>query len=246
MSLENTFYQDFSGRQGSSEAPGYHSALWLTPEQNCQPQPSSQQPFPLQLGSYPAGEGTGQTGASTPLYSVPETYLLGTGSNVAATGSPGGTVWEETLQTHRGPGENTVSQEIFQPPDGQEVISKPQTPVVARARSISESSTNSVKEREEESSNEAEKDSPQSTAQGGTLGDGKDRTKSSGFDWFSWFRSKPTKNASPSGDEDSSDSPDSEVGSAAGRMPLSVGLSEGVVSAPTGSPRWHLTLRQAT
>lgn len=32
----------------------------------------------------------------------------------------------------------------------------------------------------------------------------------SGFGWFSWFRSKPTHSASPSGDEDS-DSPDSEV-----------------------------------
>lgn len=37
--------------------------------------------------------------------------------------------------------------------------------------------------------------------------------QSSGFGWFSWFRSKPTSVVSPSGDEDSSDSPDSEVAS---------------------------------
>ncbi|KAB1260334.1 Protein transport protein Sec16B [Camelus dromedarius] len=35
--------------------------------------------------------------------------------------------------------------------------------------------------------------------------------QSSGFGWFSWFRSKPATHASPSGDEDSSDTPDSEV-----------------------------------
>ncbi|KAB1260338.1 Protein transport protein Sec16B [Camelus dromedarius] len=34
--------------------------------------------------------------------------------------------------------------------------------------------------------------------------------QSSGFGWFSWFRSKPATHASPSGDEDSSDTPDSE------------------------------------
>lgn len=104
MSLENTFYQDFSGCQGYSEAPEYRSALWLMLEQTCLPQPSPQQPFPLQPGSYPAGGGAGQTGAPMPLYSVPEIHLPGTGSSVAVTEAPGGTVSEETLQTHLGPG----------------------------------------------------------------------------------------------------------------------------------------------
>ncbi|XP_032147202.1 protein transport protein Sec16B isoform X1 [Sapajus apella] len=232
---ENTFYQDFSGRQGYSEAPGYRSALWLTPEQTCLPQPSSQQPFPLQPGSYPAGGGAGQTGALIPLYSVPETHLPGTGSTVAVTGSPGGTVWEETPQTHLGPGDNTVSQETSQPPGGQEVISKPQTPVVARARTISDSSTNSVKEHEEESSDEAEKNSPQNAAQRGTLGDGKEHTKSSGLGWFSWFRSKPTKNTSPSGEEDSLDSPDSEETPRAS-SPHQAGLDLSLTPSPESPP----------
>nr|XP_010334397.1 protein transport protein Sec16B isoform X1 [Saimiri boliviensis boliviensis] len=233
---ENTFYQDFSGRQGYSEAPGYRSALWLTPEHTCLPQPSSQQPFPLQPGSYPAGGGAGQTGASIPLYSVLETHLPGTGSNVAATGSPGGTVWEETLQTHLGPGENTVSQETSQPPDGQEVISKPQTPVVARARSISESSTSSVKEHEEETSDEAGQSCPQNAAQRGALGDGKAHKKSSGFGWFSWFRSKPTKNASLSGDEDSSDSPDSEQETPRASSLQQAGLGLSLTPPPESPP----------
>ncbi|XP_063651202.1 protein transport protein Sec16B isoform X1 [Pan troglodytes] len=233
---ENTFYQDFSGCQGYSEAPGYRSALWLTPEQTCLLQPSPQQPFPLQLGSYPAGGGAGQTGTPRPFYSVPETHLPGTGSSVAVTEATGGTVWEETLQTHLGPGENTVSQETSQPPDGQEVISKPQTPLAARARSISESSTNSAKEDEKESSDETDKNSPRNTAQRGKLGDGKEHTKSSGFGWFSWFRSKPTKNASPSGDEDSSDSPDSEQETPRASSPHQAGLGLSLTPSPESPP----------
>uniref|UniRef100_A0A2K6QKP3 Protein transport protein Sec16B n=1 Tax=Rhinopithecus roxellana TaxID=61622 RepID=A0A2K6QKP3_RHIRO len=182
---ENTFYQDFSGCQGYSEAPGYRSALWLTLEQTCLHQPSPQQPLPLQPGSYPAGGGAGQTGAPMPLYSVPEIHLPGTGSSVAVTEAPGGTVWEETLQTHLGPGENTVSQETSQPPDGQEVISK---------------------------------------------------AKSPGFGWFSWFRSKPTKNASPSGEEDSSDSPDSERETPRASSPHQAGLGLSLTPSPESPP----------
>ncbi|XP_030679795.1 protein transport protein Sec16B [Nomascus leucogenys] len=233
---ENTFYQDFSGCQSYSEAPEYRSALWLTPEQTSLLQPSPQQPFPLQPGSYPAGGGAGQTGTPRPFYSVPDTHLPGTGSSVAVTEAPGGTVWEETLQTHLGPGENTVSQETSQPPDGQEVLSKPQTPLAARARSISESSTNSAKEDEKESSDEADKNSPRNTAQRGKLGDGKEHTKSSGFGWFSWFRSKPTKNASPSGDEDSSDSPDSEQETPRASSPHQAGLGLSLTSSPESPP----------
>uniref|UniRef100_A0A2K5LGX8 Protein transport protein Sec16B n=1 Tax=Cercocebus atys TaxID=9531 RepID=A0A2K5LGX8_CERAT len=233
---ENTFYQDFSGCQGYSEAPGYRSALWLTLEQTCLPQPSPQQPFPLQPGSYPAGGGAGQTGAPMPLYSVPEIHLPGTGSSVAVTEAPGGTVWEEPLQTHLGPGENTVSQETSQPPDGQEVISKPQTLLAARAPSISESSTNSAKEDEEESSDEADKNSPQNTARRGKLGDGKEHTKSSGFGWFSWFRSKPTENASPSGEEDSSDSPDCERETPRASSPHQAGLGLSLTPSPESPP----------
>uniref|UniRef100_A0A8D1KL26 Protein transport protein sec16 n=1 Tax=Sus scrofa TaxID=9823 RepID=A0A8D1KL26_PIG len=63
--------------------------------------------------------------------------------------------------------------------------------------------------------------------------------QSSGFGWFSWFRSKPTNNASPSGDEDSSDSPDSEVTSVGGHGSFR-GPFWGSVLSP-GRPRsWHL------
>ncbi|XP_004372909.1 protein transport protein Sec16B [Trichechus manatus latirostris] len=203
---ENTFYQDLSGHQGYSEPLGYRSAPWPMPEQTDPSQPSSQQPFPLQ----PVGGGAGPTGAPLPLYSVPETHPPGTGRSVAVTAAPGARAREEALQAHPPLGENTVCQEPLQHPDGQEVISKPQAPLVPRARTISESSTISVKEDEEESFDEADKKSLQNNGQREKRGDVKENAKSSGFRWFSWFRAKPATNMSSSGDEDSLDSPDSE------------------------------------
>nr|XP_033710615.1 protein transport protein Sec16B isoform X7 [Tursiops truncatus] len=208
---DDTFYQDLSGHQGNSEALGDRSALWPTLEPMGPAQPSPQQPFPLQPSSYPAGGGSGQTGVPVPLYSVPEAHLPGTGGSVAVTGTPGGRAWEEAQQMHPPPGENTVSPETFQHPDGQKVVSKPQVPLIPRPRTISESSAVSVKEDDGESSNEAEKKkSSENTAQRGKLGDAKENTKGLGFGWLSWFRPKPAGDAPPSGDEDASDSPDSE------------------------------------
>nr|XP_031291578.1 protein transport protein Sec16B isoform X1 [Camelus dromedarius] len=205
---ENAFNQDLSGYQGNSEAAGDQSALWPTLEQMGPGRPSPQQPLPLQPGSYPAGGGSEQTGVPVPPYSILKTHLPGTGGSMAVTGAPGGRAWEEAQQIHLPPGENTVSPGAFQHPDDQKVISKPQGPQMPRARSTSESSTVSVNENEEESSNEEDQKSSPNPARRGKPGDGKE--KSSGFGWFSWFRSKPATHASPSGDEDSSDTPDSE------------------------------------
>ncbi|XP_027465964.2 protein transport protein Sec16B isoform X3 [Zalophus californianus] len=160
-----------------------------------------------------AGGSVGQTGVPVPLYSVP-----GTGGSLAVTGTPGGGAWEETQQIYPPVGENTVSQGSFQHPDSQNVVSQPQVPAIPRSRNNSESSTVSVKEDGEESSDEADKKSSQSPAQKEKPGDEKENTKSSGFGWFSWFRSKPTDNASASG-EHSSDSPDSEETSRASSLP---------------------------
>ncbi|XP_034866608.1 protein transport protein Sec16B isoform X2 [Mirounga leonina] len=205
---ESTFYHDLSGHQSDSGALGDRSALWPALEQTWPSQPSLQQPFP-----HPAGGSVGQTEVPVPLYSVP-----GTGGSLAVTGTPGGGAWEETQQIHPPVGENTVSQGSFQHPDGQNVVSQPQVPAIPRSRNNSESSTVSVKEDEEESSDEADKKSSQSLAQKEKPGDEKENMKSSGFGWFSWFRSKPTNNASASG-EDSSDSPNSEETSRASSPP---------------------------
>ncbi|XP_077013211.1 protein transport protein Sec16B isoform X2 [Tamandua tetradactyla] len=123
---ENTFYQDLLGHQGYSEPLGHRSAFWPVPDQTVLSQPSSQQPFPPQLGSRPMGGGAGQTGAPGPLHSVPDARLPGTGSGVAVAAAPGGRVWEETMQAYPPLGENTMSQETFQHPDGQKIISIPQ------------------------------------------------------------------------------------------------------------------------
>nr|XP_033710589.1 protein transport protein Sec16B isoform X3 [Tursiops truncatus] len=233
---DDTFYQDLSGHQGNSEALGDRSALWPTLEPMGPAQPSPQQPFPLQPSSYPAGGGSGQTGVPVPLYSVPEAHLPGTGGSVAVTGTPGGRAWEEAQQMHPPPGENTVSPETFQHPDGQKVVSKPQVPLIPRPRTISESSAVSVKEDDGESSNEAEKKkSSENTAQRGKLGDAKENTKGLGFGWLSWFRPKPAGDAPPSGDEDASDSPDSEQ--EAPRASAPPGPSPGLSPTPPPAPQ---------
>ncbi|XP_032174798.1 protein transport protein Sec16B [Mustela erminea] len=211
---ESTFYHDLSGRQSNSGTLGARPALWPTLEQMGPGQPSPRQlAFPHQLSSHPAGGSVGQMGGPVPLYSVP-----GTGGSLALTGTPGGGAWEETQLFHPPLGESTVSQGSFQHPDGQKVVSEPQVPAIPRSRNNSVSSTVSVKEDEEESLDEADDKPSQSPAQKEKPGDTKENMKSSGFGWFSWFRSKPTNNASLSG-EDSSDSPDSEETSRASSPP---------------------------
>ncbi|XP_037362315.1 protein transport protein Sec16B [Talpa occidentalis] len=230
---KNTFYQDLSGQQGDSEALGDRSALWPTSEPTVPAQPAPQQSFPLLPGSYPYGGGAGQTGVPVPLYSVPLTHQPGTGSggSVAVTGAPGGSTWEENQQMYPTPGENTVSQENFQHSSGPKVMPQPQVPLIPGAGNVAESS----KEQDgDESSDETDKKASQSAAQREKQGDLKENTKSSGFGWFSWFRSKPS-NASPSEDEDSSDSPDSEQTSRA-PSPTKAGPGPSLTPFPESQP----------
>ncbi|XP_015347249.1 protein transport protein Sec16B isoform X1 [Marmota marmota marmota] len=218
--MTDTSCQDLLGHQGHSEVPGYHSALWPTPEQMGLPEPSPQQPFPLQQGPYPVGGGSGHMEAPVPLYSVPETRLPepssdSGGDSVAVTGAPGGRAWEEALQIHPPSGESAASQDTSWQLDDPKDISKPQVkeqsaPPAPRAHSFSESSTNLGQEDQEESSEEADQKPSPNAAEREKPGDVKENAKSSGFGWFSWFRSKPTSNVSPSGEEDTSDSTDSE------------------------------------
>ncbi|ELV12189.1 Protein transport protein Sec16B [Tupaia chinensis] len=215
---DDASHPDLVGYHGYSEGPGYLSAPWPAPEQTGPIHPSPQQPSPLQMGSYTAAGSAGQLGTPVPLYPVPETYVTETtDGSMAVTGAPGGRTWEGMPQTHMASGENTVSQDTSQHADDQRVTSKPQAPLVPRVRNPSESSTISGKEDEEESSDEADQKSPRDAAHGEKLGDGKGNTKSSGFGWFSWFRSKPSNHTS--GDEDSSDGPEAEVTLGRGEKP---------------------------
>nr|XP_034368631.1 protein transport protein Sec16B isoform X4 [Arvicanthis niloticus] len=208
-------YRNLSSHQNYSDDSEYNSALWPTPEQTSLANPTPHQPFPLQQDPYSDRDGSVHTGTPVPLYSVPATHFSvasgasGGDSSVAVMGAPGGRAGEETLKTHPALGENTVPQEPLQDPDGLEVISSPQTPPAPRARSFSEESVISAKEDEEGSSDGADKPSHPDVSQKEKLRDGKN-AKSSGFGWFSWFRSKPANSVSTSGDEDSADSSDSE------------------------------------
>ncbi|XP_015996723.2 protein transport protein Sec16B isoform X3 [Rousettus aegyptiacus] len=223
---ENTSCQDLARHQGDSETRGDCSAAWPAAEQMGPAGPSPQQPFHVQPGSYPEGGGLGPMAVPVPLYSVPETRLPGTGGGTAVTEAPGGVAGEGTQRTHPPPGEDTVSPETVQRPDGQTAASTPQVPPIPRAHSASEGSTASVKEDEGESSDEAEEKSSPNTTQG---------EKKSGFGWFSWFRSKPPNKAAPSGDEDSPDSPDSEPQALPAAGTFSTGTGGGDVQGPTSS-----------
>ncbi|XP_013376466.1 PREDICTED: protein transport protein Sec16B isoform X2 [Chinchilla lanigera] len=208
----DSFYQDLSERQ----AVGSHSILRLTPEQIGPTQPGPQQPLPL-TDPYPVEGGTGHTGAPAPLSSVPETHPPWAcddgGGSAAVMGAPGGKAWEETPQMHPASGENTVSQETSQHYDGQSVVPTLQVPLAPRARSFSENSSVSVQEDEEASSDEVDKKPSSNAAQSEKSGDVKDNTKSSGFGWFSWFRSKPSSSPSEEASSDCSDSQKSPVAS---------------------------------
>ncbi|XP_063096272.1 protein transport protein Sec16B isoform X3 [Cavia porcellus] len=201
------FYQDLSGHQATGSQP----APRPTPEQLGPSQSGPQQDLPL-MGPYLEEGGVGHTGAPVPLFSVPETHPPGAGDgggSVAVVGAPEGRAYEETLQMYPVSGEHAVPQETPQHYDGQSVIPKPQVPPAPRARSFSENSSASVQEEEEESSDEADKKPSSNAAQREKPGDVKDNTKSSGFGWFSWFRSKPSH--SPSEEDSLSDCTDSEV-----------------------------------
>ncbi|XP_006867162.1 PREDICTED: protein transport protein Sec16B [Chrysochloris asiatica] len=215
---ENTSYQDLSGHQG------YSQPLWPLPEETGLSQPNLQQPFPQQLDTFPVGGGAGQTGAPVPLYSVLETHPPETASSVTVTATSEAKAQEEVLQAHVPLGVNTVSQEPFQNLDGH--ISKPQVPLAPRTHT----SAFSVKENHGEASDEEDEKSAQDNAHREKLGDVEENAKSSGFRWFSWFRSKPT-NVSSSGDEDSSDSSDSEETSRTSSPPQA-GLSLSLTPPP--------------
>ncbi|XP_004688187.1 PREDICTED: protein transport protein Sec16B [Condylura cristata] len=224
---ENPSCQDWSGQQGDSEALGGPSTLWPAPELT-----GPDQPFPLLLGSHPDGGGAGQTGVPVPLYSVPLTHHPGTGGSVAVTAAPGGSSWEENQQMYSPPGEKTVTQENFQHPSGPMGIPQPQAPLIPGAGSVAESSAK--EQGEEDSSDETDKKASQKAAHREKQGEGKENTKSSGFGWFSWFRSKPS-NASPSEDEDSSDSSDSEQTSRA-PSPTQAGPGPSLTPVPEARP----------
>ncbi|NWH22241.1 SC16B protein, partial [Grus americana] len=92
------------------------------------------------------------------------------------------------------------------PPGGVFAEPLPQVELKARARTISESSTVSLEDDSRPSLESAAEDAAEEPAPAEAVKPSED--KSSGFRWFGWFRSKPTKETSPkAASETASDSP---------------------------------------
>uniref|UniRef100_A0A8C4PRK4 Protein transport protein sec16 n=1 Tax=Equus asinus asinus TaxID=83772 RepID=A0A8C4PRK4_EQUAS len=211
---ENTFYQDLSGLQGHSEALGDCSALGPTPEQTGPAWSSPQLHFPLQPRSYPAGGGSGQMAVPVPLYSVLETHLPGPGGSEAVTGTPGRRSWEETQQIHLPSGKTCQRADVGT------------WALVVSPRCLTTIMLGGLVSYLGGEANLWAMKLPLPF-------------QSSGFGWFSWFRSKPTSVVSPSGDEDSSDSPDSEVASLGDGKPPPLWAFRGSVLSTRGAQSWH-------
>ncbi|NXQ99120.1 SC16B protein, partial [Sagittarius serpentarius] len=120
---------------------------------------------------------------------------------------PGGVFADPLLQVVPPAGEAGEPQGAPLSPGGvQPSLPAEQEELKARARTISESSTVSLEDDSRPSSESAAEDAAEEPAPAEAVNPGED--KSSGFRWFGWFRSKPTKETSPKArSETGSDSP---------------------------------------
>ncbi|XP_029890074.1 protein transport protein Sec16B [Aquila chrysaetos chrysaetos] len=120
---------------------------------------------------------------------------------------PGGIFAEPPLQVVPLAGEAGEPQDAPLSPGGvQPSLPAEQEELKARARTISESSTVSLEDDSRPSSESTAEDTIEEPAPAEAVKPGED--KSSGFRWFGWFRSKPTKETSPkAGSETGPDSP---------------------------------------
>ncbi|XP_044530826.1 protein transport protein Sec16B [Gracilinanus agilis] len=209
---ENSFYQDSHQGQGYSEPLRYTSFTQLPPEGTSLSQPNMQQPLPFQPILNPSGEGPGYPGTSVPLYARPEMTMVVSSAKLQP---------EEDQQAPPPPEDIPESQKSYQ----YQYPEIQKDSVAPRVRGISETSTISLDEEKEDSSDDDEKKADEDNVKG-KKESGKSE-KGSGFGWFGWFRSKPAKNVEPSGEEDSSDSPDSEESSAEAQAPLASATPSG-------------------
>ncbi|NXJ35349.1 SC16B protein, partial [Ciconia maguari] len=144
--------------------------------------------------------------AASPLLGVQQELqppMLGPGTAAP----PGGVFPEPPPQVVPPAGEAGESQGAPLSPGGfQPSLLVEQEELKAKARTISESSTNSLEDDSRPSSESAAEDAAEQLAPAEVVKPGED--KSSGFRWFGWFRSKPTKETSPrAASETAPDSP---------------------------------------
>ncbi|XP_076194290.1 protein transport protein Sec16B isoform X1 [Aptenodytes patagonicus] len=179
------------------QSEGYQYDQWYQP---MPPQgPSSHEDVPLRPLA-PAQV------AASPLLGVrqelqPPTLSPGTAA------PPGGVFAEPPLQVVPLAGEAGEPQDTPLSSGGvQPSLPAEEEELKARARTTSESSTVSLEDDSQPSSESTAEDAAEEPAPAEAVKPGKD--KSSGFRWFGWFRSKPTKETSPKAtSETASDSP---------------------------------------
>ncbi|KAM7107037.1 protein transport protein Sec16B-like [Ciconia maguari] len=176
---------------------GYQYDQWYQPMPP--EEPSSREDVSLQLPA-PAEV------AASPLLGVQQELqppMLGPGTAAP----PGGVFPEPPPQVVPPAGEAGESQGAPLSPGGfQPSLLVEQEELKAKARTISESSTNSLEDDSRPSSESAAEDAAEQLAPAEVVKPGED--KSSGFRWFGWFRSKPTKETSPrAASETAPDSP---------------------------------------
>ncbi|KAM6128759.1 protein transport protein Sec16B-like [Phoenicopterus ruber ruber] len=171
--------------------------------------------------------------AATPLLGVgQELQPPALGPGMAA--PPGGVFAEPPPAGEAGEPRGT----LLSPGGVQPSLPAEQEELKGRARTISESSTVSLEDDSQPSSDSAVEDTAEEPAPAEAVKPGKD--KSSGFRWFGWFRSKPTKETSPKAASETA--PDSPMPGPQERMspsppdaPLAAGTSP-LPQPPSGNP----------
>uniref|UniRef100_A0A452H5A8 Protein transport protein sec16 n=1 Tax=Gopherus agassizii TaxID=38772 RepID=A0A452H5A8_9SAUR len=190
--LHHEFAQN-SGYQHNLEHQQYNPPA---PERTGQYQPGLQENMSFPPGAYSRVEGSEQTIASVPPDAMQENRPteVSSGANL----SLGGISNDHSLQVYQPPGSAVRLQGHSRPFGVQKNVLEQQSVLNARARTVSESSTISMEE--------DTRRPPESTGKGvaverpSTEGAEREEAKGSGFGWFSWFRSKPLKEVTPSRD----------------------------------------------
>ncbi|CAM4591262.1 unnamed protein product [Lepidochelys olivacea] len=189
-------------RHEFAHKPGYQHNLQhqqynpSASERTGQYQPDLQENVSFSPGAYSRVDGSEQTIASVPPDAMQENHPAEV--SFGANHSLGGMSNDHSPQAYQPPGRAVRLQGCSRPFGVQKNVLEQQSMLNARVRTISESSTISM----EEDALQPPEGSGEGVAaeQPSKEGAEREEAKGSGFGWFSWFRSKPSKEVTPSRD----------------------------------------------
>ncbi|XP_067388672.1 protein transport protein Sec16B isoform X2 [Emydura macquarii macquarii] len=188
---------------------GHQQPTCPAPEGKDQYQPGLQESLSFPPGAYSLVEGSEQVRAAVLPDARPENHPAG--FSLGANLSPGGISNDHSPQAYQPPGGAGRPQGHTLPIGVQENAPGWQSVPNARTRTISESSTISME-------GDALR-APEGAGEGAAAerpsmeGAEREEAKGSGYGWFSWFRSKPSKNVAPSRDVSGPAPASAELGS---------------------------------